>query len=452
MTRRFEIRKGLDVPIEGEPVQAVSQSPSPRHVALVGDDYNGMKPTMAVSEGDTVKKGQLLFSDKKCEGVLFTAPAAGTVVAVNRGAKRKFESVVIELSGDEEETFASYPDVNLAQLDRDKVVENLVNSGLWPALRTRPYSKTPPIDSTPAGIFVTAMDTNPLAPDPAVALGELHAEFIAGLQAVSTLTEGETYLCKAPGAEIPGEDLGCVEVAEFSGPHPAGLPGTHIHILLPAHMERVAWHIGYQDVAAIGRLMLTGTLMTDRVVSIAGPAATTPRLVRVPLGANLTEITAGEINTTREVRVVSGSVLSGRASHPPVDFLGRFHTQISALFEGTQRDFVGWMSPGFNKFSVKRSFASSWLNRGRRFPLTTSTEGSRRAIVPLGAYEQVVPLDIIATPLLKALAVQDTEHAQLLGALELDEEDLALCTFVCPSKNDYGPMLRQSLTTIEHEG
>lgn len=458
MTRQFELTKGLDLPLEGAPRQTIEQNPAVRHFALLGDDYLGMKPTMLVQEGDIVQKAQALFSDKKNEGVLFTSPVAGTVVAVNRGAKRKFESIVIEQSGDAEYTFASYPDANLAELPREQVVDNLVKSGLWTALRTRPYSKTPAINSAPAAVFVTAMDSNPLAADPALILDELQAEFIAGLQVLSTLTAGPTFLCKKLGTTVPGEELSCVEVAEFAGPHPAGLAGTHIHFLKPAHSERTVWHVGYQDVAAIGRLFLTGTVLTDRVVSLAGPVASDPRLVRTAIGASLKELSQNELKLGEgeRARVISGSVLSGRTAESPRDFLGRYHTQVSLILEGDQREFIGWMLPGFDKFSVTRAFAGSWLHKfmppERGISLNTSTGGSHRAIVPLGTYEKVVPLDIVPTPLLKSLAVQDTDQAQMLGALELDEEDLALCTFVCTSKNNYGPLLRDCLTTIEREG
>ncbi|MCA9239466.1 MAG: Na(+)-translocating NADH-quinone reductase subunit A [Planctomycetales bacterium] len=458
MTERFEISQGLDLPLAGEPKQEIEHSPGVRHFALVGDDYIGMKPTMEVAEGDYVKRGQLLFSDKKNPGVLFTAPVSGRVTSINRGAKRKFNSVVIEQQGEDDFTFASYPDANLTGLAREQVVESLVNAGLWPAFRTRPFSRVPAVESTPAALFVTAMDSNPLAADPAVVLQQWQAEFVAGLQTLSVLSAGPTYLCKRHGADLPGEDLSCIEVAEFEGPHPAGLPGTHIHLLKPAHAERTVWHIGYQDVAAVGRLMLSGTYMSERVVSLAGPTVTNPRLVKTNLGASLKELADGQISVDagRTARVISGSVLSGRTSEPPIDYLGRYHTQVSSLLEGDEREFIGWMLPGFDKFSALSAFAASWRDRlmpGReRYPLTTSTGGSHRAIVPTDAYDKVMPLDIIPTPLLKALAIQDTDHAQMLGALELDEEDLALCTFVCTSKNNYGALLRQCLTTIEREG
>ncbi|HCK40461.1 MAG TPA: NADH:ubiquinone reductase (Na(+)-transporting) subunit A [Planctomycetaceae bacterium] len=461
MTSVTRISRGLDLPILGGPEQSISAGPSVRHVALLGDDYIGMKPTMHVAEGDRVKLGQVVFSDKKTPGVQYTAPATGTVRGVNRGAKRKFESLVIEVDAEgensEQETFTSYPDQNLAQLDRRQVCEQLVSAGLWTAFRTRPYSRVPTLDAVPKAIFVTAIDTNPLAADPAVILAQSPANFIAGLEVLSTLTEGLVNVCRKAGAEIPGEDKTPAKFYAFDGPHPAGLVGTHMHLLEPVCQDKSVWHIGYQDVLAIGHLFITGKILTDRVISLAGPIVTKPRLLRTRLGASIAELTEKEYGLAagQTARVISGSVLSGRHSVEPVDFLGRYHNQISILAEGGQREFLGWMTPGSEKFSIRRIFSSSWTKSSgdtRRFPFNTSTSGSPRAIIPIGMYEQVMPLDIVATPLLKALVTGDTEYAQQLGVLELDEEDLALCTFVCPGKYEYGPLLRQNLTTIEQEG
>jgi len=424
-----------------------------QQVALIGDDYLGMKPTMAVQEGDRVKCGQLLFTDKKSEGVRYTAPAAGQVTAVNRGAKRKFESLVIEVDGDDYEQFKVYDDHHLGSVDRSEIVENLLAAGLWPALRTRPYSKVADPTTSPNSIFVTAIDTNPLAADPAVVLQEPDYDryFVHGLQALTALTDGKVYLCHAPGAKISGGDIEGVTAAEFDGPHPAGLVGTHIHLLDPVNEAKTVWHIGYQDVVAVGYLFLNGRVMPQRVISLAGPAVEKPRLIRTQLGASLTSLAADM--ETSGVRLISGSVLSGREYSEYAGFLGRYHLQLSMLNEGVQRELLGWAWPGLDKFSVTRAFVSALTGFGAAGkPFSTSTEGSVRAVVPVESYEKVMPLDIIATPLLKSLLVQDTDSAQMLGCLELDEEDLALCTFVCPGKNDYGPLLRQSLNTIEREG
>lgn len=447
------ISNGLKVPILGEAETEISSSREVTTVALVGDDYIGMKPTMSVREGDQVKLGQVVFEDKKTAGVNYTSPASGRIIAVHRGAKRKFESLVIEVNGDEEETFASYSNENLLKLDRSKVVDNLAASGLWTAFRTRPFSRVPLPTSVPHSIFVNAAETNPLAPDPSAVLadGDYVRDFIHGLRAVSRLTDGKLYLCRMAGSHIPGTDESCVATEIFDGPHPAGLTGTHIHFLDPVNENKTVWHIGYQDVIAIGHLFLTGRLLTDRIVSIAGPGAKSAVTVRTRLGASIDELTR-DLCIDGEVRIISGSVLSGRRSEAPVNYLGRYHQQISILAEGRNREFLGWAMPGMEKFSVTRAFASCLSKIEKRLPFTTSTEGSKRAIVPIGNYEKVMPLDLVATPLLKSLLVQDTETAQALGCLELDEEDLALCTFVCPGKNEYGPLLRQCLNHIEREG
>jgi len=443
----IKIKKGLDLPITGTPEQTITSGQAVKCVALLGEDYVGMKPTMVVREGDRVKKGQVLFTDKKTEGVQYTAPAAGVVKAINRGEKRKFLSVVIELDGNEEETFASYPADKIGSLSAEEVQTNLVNSGLWTTLRTRPFSKVPALGSTPEAIFVTAMDTNPLAANPELVIAEQAEAFKNGLQALKRLTEGKLYVCKADGANIPSAGVETTE--EFAGVHPAGLAGTHIHNLHPVSENRTVWTVGYQDVIAIGVLFATGKLYNERVISLAGPQVSKPRLVRTLLGASLTDLTAGEL-AADENRIISGSVFGGRTAADAEAFLGRFHNQVSVLREGRDRPMLHYFTPGANRFSVMPIYISKLMSKA--FPFSTSTNGSERAMVPVGAYEKVMPLDILPTQLLRALIVEDMESAINLGALELDEEDLALCSFVCPGKYEYGPILRKNLTRIEAEG
>jgi len=412
----------------------------------------GMRPTMFVKVGDRVKKGQVIFSDKKNPGVKFTAQAAGVVKEINRGEKRVLQSVVLEVEkevdGNDQITFTSYSASELGSIARENVVENLVESGLWTALRTRPFSKVPAIDTTATAIFVSAMDTNPLAADPEVVIAEQAEAFKNGLTILSRLTDGEVFVSKAPNATIPVTDN--VQVNEFAGKHPAGLVGTHIHFLKPVSAEKFVWHVGYQDVIAFGKLFTSGELDSTRVISLAGPAAKTPRLVRTVLGASTAELTAGEV-LDGELRVVSGSLLLGSTASAVHGYLGRYHVQVSLILEGREKEFIGYMYPGSNKFSVTRAYLSHLFPK-KLFNMTTTTNGSDRAMVPIGNFERVMPLDILPTMLLRDLVAGDTDTAQQLGALELDEEDLALCTFVCPGKTDYGVHLRDCLTTIEKEG
>lgn len=448
---QFTIKKGLDLPITGGPEQKISDGNSVKSVALLGGDYVDLKPKMMVAEGDKVKLGQVLFTDKQNPGVNFTAPGAGIVTAINRGERRVLLSVVIELQGNDQESFARYGEADLANLSTEQVKENLAASGLWTAFVTRPYGKVPAIDATPSSIFVTAMDTRPLAADPSVIIKERATDFANGLTVISKLTTGKTYLCKATGADVASH--AAAQVAEFSGPHPAGLPSTHIHFIDPVNAHKFVWHIDYQAVIAIGALFTTGKLNVERVVSLAGPTVKTPRLVRTRVGANLQDLVAGELDADVENRVISGSVLYGHEATGALAYLAANCLQVSCLREGRDRELFGWIVPGKNKYSAMNVYVSSKDRQsGRLFPLTTDKNGSNRAIVPVGVYEAVMPLDILATPLLKAIVVGDTDSAQALGCLELNEEDVTLFTFVDPGKHDFAPVLRANLTKIEKEG
>ena len=447
--RMINIKKGLDLPIEGVPQQAIHDGPTVKTVATLGEEYHGMRPTMYVKVGDSVKKGQILFEDKKNLGVKYTAPAAGVVKEINRGEKRILQSIVIEVAGDEQITFAKHDASAISSPSREAVAEQLIESGQWVALRTRPFDKVPAVDSTPASIFVNAMDTNPLAADPAVIIAEQQDAFNAGLAVLAQLTDGKVNVSKAAGSSVQasGEK---VSVHEFSGKHPAGLVGTHIHFIDPVSATKKVWHINYQEVIAYGQLFLTGEINNQRVISLAGPVVKNPRLVRTLLGASTADLTSGELEDG-ENRIVSGSVLAGTAAMGVHGYLHRYHLQVSVLAEGREKEFLGWAMPGSDKYSITRTFLGH-LSPKKLFNMTTTTNGSDRSMVPIGNYERIMPLDVLPTLLLRDLISGDTDSAQTLGCLELGEEDLALCSFVCPGKYEYGSILRDCLTTIEKEG
>ena len=450
----FKIKKGLDLPIAGTPSGDLVDAKTVRSVAVLGEDYPGMKPTMAVAEGDKVKQGQILFSDKKTEGVVFTAPAAGTVSSINRGAKRAFIGLVIDVDsdvdGDQAEAFASYAAKDLTTLERQTVVNQLLQSGAWTALRTRPFSRIPDPQSTPNSLFVTAIDTNPLAADPKPIIAAREAEFAAGLAVLGRLTDGAVHLCQDDSEALAASTQVGVTSHVFAGPHPAGLPGTHIHFVDPVSTNKTVWFIGYQDVIAIGYLFLNGRVLNERVVALGGPGVTMPRLLRTSVGANLDELTAGEL-ADGEQRVISGSILAGHTARGQHAFLGRYHTQVSVLPEDRERKLFGWLVPGAAVHSVFPAFLSKWIGE-KSVSFSTNTNGSTRAMVPIGTYDDVIPMDILATPLMRSILVGDVEKSINLGCLELDEEDVALCTYACPGKYEFGPVLRDLLTQIEKEG
>ncbi len=447
---RITIRKGLDIPIAGRPESVVSDAPAVNSVGLVGWDTPGLKPKMAVAVGDRVKLGQTLFVDKRNPDVRYTAPGGGTVSAINRGARRVLNSVVIELDGDKAETWPAVDPAKIDSIGEADLRRTLTQSGLWTALRTRPFGRIPQPDTKPNSIFVTAINTNPLGGDPAPVIAEDEEAFLAGLKIVSRLSDGPTYVCTKPDAGIPCPEGEPFRHAEFEGPHPAGLVGTHIHFLDPVSIEKTVWHIGYQNTIAIGRLFLSGRLPTERIIALAGPMVKQPRLLRTRRGASTQDTIAGQLKPG-DARIISGSVLSGHRASGMLGWLGAYHNQICVIAEGSPREFLSWMRPGADKYSTLRAFASSWLRKSD-FPLTSSQNGSPRAMVSTGSFERVMPLDILPTVLLKALLVRDTDAAQQLGCLELDEEDLALCSFVCNGKYNYGPHLRKALDEIEAYG
>ena len=449
----IKVKKGLNVPISGSPSDDLDLSKKVRSVALLGSDYNGMKPTMFVEEGDIVKLGQPLFEDKKNPGVLFTSPAGGKIETINRGARRVLQSVVIEISDHEESVdFNSYELEALNIENSGQIRNQLINSGFWTSFRTRPFSKIPSVDSNPSNIFITAMDTNPLSVNVNHILNTNKDYFKAGLKVIKTLTKNKIFVCVDSefSLELESDDQICEEV--FDGPHPAGLAGTHMHFLSPPTLTNVNWSINFQDVIFLGEFFLTGKIPVHKIISLAGPQVLEPRLIKTRVGACTDEICAGEL-THRDNRIISGSVINGREAIGPYAYLGKYHSQISVVCESSKvdREFMNWLNPGARKFSKIPLFTSK-LFPSKEFKFKTLMNGSDRAIVPIGVYEEVMPLNILATILMRYIAVGDSEKIQELGGLGLDEEDLALCSFVCPSKYDFGSLLRKNLTQIEAEG
>lgn len=445
------IKKGLDIPIAGLPEQTISDAARVSRVAVLIRDFHYLKARVLVEPGESVLLGQPLLEHRAHAEVRFVAPGSGTVEAVHRGDKRALLSVVIALDTNEAPgvSFSSY---SPAAGNTDAGVRALLlESGLWTALRTRPFSRVADPESRPHSLFVTATDTNPLAPDVDVALKGNEANFERGVAALEHLTDGPLFVCRRAGSTLGnGVGGGRIRLEDFSGKHPAGSVGTHIHELDPVDRHKIVWHIGAQDVARIGRLFASGQLDPSQVISLAGPQVSAPRLLRTRLGASIGELVQGQLRQGAS-RIISGSVLNGdRAENAEEAFLGRFHQQVSVIEEGGERELLGWMAPGADTFSATPVFLSAFRS-GHRFNLDTSLRGSRRAMVPIGVYERVMPLDLMPTHLLRALTVGDVSWAEELGALELDEEDLALCTFVCPGKYEHGAALRRALSAMVAE-
>lgn len=441
------IKKGLDIPLAGNPDQVIHSDVSIKEVAIVGSSFNNFKPSLKVREGDKVIKGQVVLVDKKHPTISLTAPASGTVKEVNRGERRVFQSLVITVDPTSTDSVSfDVPDLS----DSVACKQLLLDAGLWIGLRTRPFNNLCDPEVIPHALFINAHDTNPGHADPNVVLAHNEQAFSLGLEVLNTVFKDVQHKYVVGNKEFNLPQVEGYIYEQFVGPHPAGLVGTHIAFLQPVTLEKVAYHINYQDVIQIGKLFATGKLDATKVVALSGPMVKEPTLYRIPYGSAVADLTANKLKVSDEApnRIISGSCLDGTKATGPFAYVSHYDLQVSILMEGTKQEFIGWFAPQSKKFSLSR------LNYfGKKdLPLTTTTNGSDRGQVPIGLYERVMPLDIFPTLLLRDLLSGDTDSAQELGILELAEEDIALCSFVCQGKYDYAIYLRQALNKIEVEG
>lgn len=445
----YKIKQGLDLPIHGAlENHSLIDGPSVDRVALLPQESWGIKVQMLAQEGDQVQIGSPLYRDRRDPEVVFTSPGAGTVEAINRGAKRVVLSVVVKLDGSEDSV--SFDKLDPATTSRETLVKTLCASGLWPNLRQRPFDKVAQADDTPRSIFVTAMDTHPLAPSPKEMLAGREDAFKTGLTALTKLSGSATFLCTKAGEDWTALSVDGVTQHGFSGRHPAGNAGVHINALDPVSMERKVWHIDYQGVAEIGELLQSGVVPTERRVAVVGPAAEKCAVYKTRRGASTTSFHS--VCAVKGVRFVSGSLLGGATADPGTEkgYLGRYAHQLTLVDDAPEREFLGWVKPIGSRWSLTNTYFAKFVKK--KFHIDTDVNGGERAIVPLGNYEKVMPMDILPTQLIKSIASNDLEGAEKLGVLELVEEDLALCQYVCPSKIDITDMLRAMLTRIEKEG
>ena len=437
----IKISKGLDLPISGAPINIVSDEPEVSSVAVLSNDFVGMKPTMLVKEGDSVKAGQKIFEDKKNIGVFYTSPCGGTVRNINRGDKRKFLSIELDID-DTNEEFKFFDMGNTS----NEIKDCLINSGYWNCFRTRPFNRTPNVNDIPNAVFINCCDSNPLSMDPYNIISLNEADFREGLKVLSQLFKCNMNLIyQNDNFDISNEDF---EYFQFKGPHPSGLSSTHISKIYPVNLNRTVWTINYQDIISIGFLKKNNKIRTSKLISLGGPSVHEPSLLNVRVGGNIDEICAGKLKPNS--RIISGSVLHGHESEGVMNYLGFYDSQISAIPDEVNNIFMNWLMPGSTLHSKLNVFISSFI-KPKNFIFNTSIGGGDRAIVPISSYEEVIPMDILVTQLLKALVVSDIDMAVDLGMLELVPEDLALCSYVCPSKYDYSSILMDNLNKLYQE-
>ncbi len=444
------VKKGFDIPISGEAEQRVRQSVSCTQVALCPPDFPGFLPKLLVKEGDSVSIGSPVLEDKKRPAIRLCSPGGGKVHSIVRGARRKLEELVIEIEEDNErsESFQSWESSALSGLESKQIIEHLLATGLWPLFKQRPYGKIADPEARPRSVYVSGMDTEPLAADQEFLLTGREEFFRAGMEVIKKLTEGKTYLCVSGHSNFSSfTEANGVEVRKFIGPHPSGLTSTHIQYTEPYRKGDIIWNLRAIDAAVIGELFLTGVLNTERLVAVAGPGSKNPCYVKTRLGSKISSI-AGAV-TEDPVRYVSGSILSGQEVAPE-GFMGFYSTTLTILANNQERLFMGWVAPQWDTFSWTRLFPGHF--KKKLFPMSTMLHSTPRAILPIGFHEEMTPLDIYPTFLIKAILAGELEEAEELGLLECTEEDMALITHVDPSKLNYGEILREALDRHEKEG
>jgi Na+-transporting NADH:ubiquinone oxidoreductase subunit A len=450
MAEVIKIKKGLDIKMKGQAEKIYVKAPRAKTYAIKPVDWHGLTPKIIPKLCDEVKVGTPIFFDKYNPEVKFCSPVSGILSSINRGERRRIVEVVVEDDG--KDTHETFLHGDPAGMKREQIVENLLNSGLWPVIRRRPYTVIARTGEVPKSIFISAFDTSPLAPDFDFLLKDSEEDFQWGVNVLKQLTEGKVHLNldgRFPSVRTLSGIKG-VEINRFKGPHPAGNVGIQISRLDPINKGEVVWVVQPQDVVAIGRLFKTGKYDPSMIVALTGSRVQKPQYYKVIRGASVSTILENQLKEG-DNRVISGNVLNGKTINPETGYIGFFDSQITVIPEGNYYEFFGWMKPGLKKLSVSRSFASTWLAPNREFDLDTNFHGGQRAFVMTGEYEKVLPMDIYPVQLLKAILVNDIDKMEQLGIYELDEEDLALCEFVCTSKTPVTKILRDGLRALRKE-
>ena len=447
MAEFIKIRKGLDIQLQGDAEKKIATFQSDKF-ALKPTDFHGVFPKLFLKQGDPVKAGTPVFFDKYRDNIVFTSPVSGTISEVYRGAKRKMLEIRIEADGKME--YENFGKEDPSAVSREKAIEKLMKSGVWPYIRQRPYSTIANPDDNPKAIFISAFDSAPNAPDLDFVIKDSEKEFEAGLKVVCKLTSGKVHLNVKDGQTKSAAFINAkgVEVNKISGPHPAGNVGVQIHSIDPINKGDIVWYINPQAVVIIGRLFLQGIYDATQLIALTGAEVKTPQYYKVISGTCIWPMLQN--NTSAEkLRYVSGNLLTGTAVEKDGN-LGFYDHQLSVITEGIYHEFIGWIMPRFNKFSYSRTFFS-WLTPSKKYKLDTNLNGGHRAFVLTGEYEKVFPMDIYPMQLLKAIMAKDIDQMENLGIYEVDEEDFALCEFIDVSKTEMQAIVREGLDFIRKE-
>lgn len=448
MLRTIKLHKGLDIRIKGEAEKVFAPDFSTNNYAVKPTDFTGLFPKILVKEGDRVKAGTPLCYDKYNEKVLLTSPVSGEITGIVRGPKRVLEE--IRIKADDKIDYEDLGKENLRNLDGEQVKEKILKSGLWAAIRKRPYHAIARPNEEPKSIFISAFNTAPLAADLDFIMKGQKEAFQTGINAIAKLTKGKVFLNLRDENDTSDTFKQCTQVEKtvFKGPHPAGNVGIQIHHLDPVNKDEPVWYVSPQHVVAIGKLFNLGIYDVSKSIALCGSEVKNRKYYKIITGACIENMVKDNV-AEGNLRYISGDVLTGTKIRRN-GYVSFYDDQVTVIPEGDHYEFFGWASPGFKKYSVSRSFFA-WLMPNKKYRLNTNYHGGERAFVMTGEYEKVLPMDILPVHLLKAILIEDIELMEKLGIYEVAEEDFALCEYVCTSKTEVQQILRRGLDMMRKE-
>lgn len=442
--KHITIKKGHDIRINGVPGNEISGQIRSDFVAISPIQFNGVKPKLTVKEGDTVKIGSPLFFDKSKPNVSWASPANGTISTIQFGARRVIEKIEIQVEGTEAISFQPMAESDIVSGTRESILNRILEANLFPLIRQRPFNKVANPSDQPRDIFISAIDTSPLAVDLSQVIESELDAFQAGVTALSKLTEGDVYVTSGKGLNLKNAISQTI-----SGPHPGGNVGIQIHHTKPIKPGDIIWTVNAQHVITLGKLFLTGQYHPGIVISVGGPGAKNPTTIQTITGTQIYSLIS-EQSAEEPNRIISGNVLTGTTVESD-QYLGFYDFSVAIIPDTVDRNFLGMLSVGSS--DTKYSLTNTFLSFGKKlFNFNTAQNGEHRAMVPMNAWENVLPMDIYPNALYRAILAQDIEEMEQLGLWECDDEDFALCSFSCPSKIDVGVTIRDGLDLLEAEG
>lgn len=450
MANVIKLRKGLDINLKGKAAEEYLSVKEPGFYALVPDDFTGVTPKVVVKEQEYVMAGGALFVDKNHPEVKFVSPVSGVVTSVERGERRKVMNIIVQAA--KEQDYEEFGKKEVSKMSGNEVKSALMQAGLFAFVRQRPYDIIADPGVTPKAIFVSAFDSKPLAPNFEFALKGEEANFQTGLDALAKMAK--TYLSISAKQKATAlTQAKNVTINVFDGPHPAGNVGVQINKLSPINKGETVWTIGAEEVLFIGRLFNTGRVNFTRTIALTGSEVTKPAYCKLQAGALLTNVFADNVNKDKELRFISGNVLTGKRVSRN-GFLGAFDRQLTVIPEGNEtHEFAGWIMPRFHDFSVNHSYFS-WLIdmfKGREYVIDARLKGGKRNLIMSNEYDRLFPMDILPEYLIKAILINDIDRMEQLGIYEVAPEDFALCEFACSSKQELQNIVRTGLDNLRAE-